>query len=62
MEVMFTGLSTQLYVFYSPLSIISRLSSNISTGKKGTDFLVGSVVTEQEEMVSSLKRVDLGWT
>ena len=27
--------------------------------RKGTDFLAGSVVTEQGEMVSSLKRVDL---
>ena len=30
-------------------------------GKKGTDSLAGSVVTEQGEMASSLKRVDLGW-
>ena len=28
-------------------------------GKKGTDSLAGSVVTEQGEMVSRLKRVDL---
>ena len=30
-------------------------------GKKGTDSLAGSVVIEQGEMASSLKRVDLGW-
>jgi len=31
-----------------------------ATGKKGTDSLAGSIVTEQGEMDSSLKRVDLG--
>ena len=32
-----------------------------ATGKKGTDSLAGSVVIEQGEMLSSSKRVDLGW-
>jgi len=30
-------------------------------GKKGTDSSARSAVIEQREMVSSLKRVDLGW-
>ena len=31
-----------------------------ATGMKGRDSLARSVVTEHEEMISSLKRVDLG--
>ena len=33
-----------------------------ATGKKWADFLAGSVVTEQGEMASGSKGVDLGWT
>ena len=32
-----------------------------STRKMGTDYSAGSVLIEQGEMVSNLKREDLGW-
>lgn len=55
-ELVLFNLEKELRWPHNTLSVTQRGA----TGKNGADFLAGSVVIEQEEMVSSLKRIHLG--